>query len=230
MEINEIDIILFDTHFGEHMIHPKDLTISVWHVKSQASQMFVEQNFLPNLKIKYPHYCPFVKRNHRSHVKSHHKGPVIRKGFKFISPTCYVSYLNNLYIYYVCCCVVRTVTWLPMWSKMADVYLDGTPSRMSWTQNRHVPDCICAMVNTAIIYLFHGLLSVRYVALYDRIERKCHVFVQKCKRFIGENINKHFPWKMPGRCPGTSFFKNNVPCATEGRSTLFIFLSKYSIS
>ena len=212
------------------MIHPKDLTISVWHVKSQASQMFVEQNFLPNLKIKYPHYCPFVKRNHRSRVKSHHKGPVIRKGFKFISPTCYVSYLNNLYIYYVWCCVVRTVTWLPMWSKMADVYLDGTPSRMSWTQNRHVPDCICAMVNTAIIYLFHGLLSVRYVALYDRIERKCHVFVQKCKRFIGENINKHFPWKMPGRCPGTSFFKNNVPCATEGRSTLFIFLWKYSIS
>ena len=95
------------------------------------------------------------------------------------------------------------------------------------------PSCpwlLCATVNTAIIYLFHGLLSVRYVVLYDRIERKWHVFVQKCKRFIGENINKHFPRKMPGRCPGTSFFKNNVPCATEGRSTLFIFLSKYSIS
>ena len=29
-----------------------------------------------------------------------------------------------------------------MWSKMADVYLDGTPSRMSWTENRHVPDCL----------------------------------------------------------------------------------------
>ena len=41
----------------------------------------------------------------------------------------------------ICCCVVRTVTWLPMWSKMADVYLDGTPSRMSWTENCHVPDC-----------------------------------------------------------------------------------------
>ena len=60
---------------------------------------------------------------------------------------------------------------------------------------------------TAITYLYHGLLSVRYVALYDRIERQWHVFVQKCKRFIGENINKHFPWKIPGRCPGTSFFK-----------------------
>ena len=60
-----------------------------------------------------------------------------------------------------------------------------------------------ATVNTAIIYLYHGLLSVRYVALYDRIERQWHVFVQKYKRFIGENINKHFPWKMPGRCPGT---------------------------
>ena len=69
-------------------------------------------------------------------------------------------------------------------------------------------------VNTAIIYLNHGLLSVRYVALYDRIEMQWYVFVQKCKRFIGENINKHFPWKMPGRCPGTSFFKNYVPCAT----------------
>ena len=34
---------------------------------------------------------------------------------------------------------------------------------------------------------------------------------------------------MPGRCPGTSFFKNNEPCATEGGSILFIFLSKYSI-
>ena len=33
------------------MIHPKDLTISVLHVKSQVSQMFVEQFFLPNLKI-----------------------------------------------------------------------------------------------------------------------------------------------------------------------------------
>ena len=54
-----------------------------------------------------------------------------------------------------------------------------------------------ATVNTAIIYLYHGLLSVRYVALYERIERQWHVFVQKCKRFIGENINKHFPWKMP---------------------------------
>ena len=40
----------------------------------------------------------------------------------------------------ICCCIVRTVTWLPMWSKMAYVYLDGTPSRMSWTENRHVPD------------------------------------------------------------------------------------------
>ena len=63
------------------------------------------------------------------------------------------------------------------------------------------------MVNTAIIYLYHGLLSVRYVALYDRIERQWHVFVQKCKRFIGDNINKHFPWKMPGRCLDTLFFK-----------------------
>ena len=27
-----------------------------------------------------------------------------------------------------------------------------------------------ATVKTAIIYLYHGLLSVRYVALYDRIE------------------------------------------------------------
>ena len=52
------------------MIHPYDLTISVCHVKSQASQMFVEQNFLPNLKIKCPYYCPFVKRRHRSHVKA----------------------------------------------------------------------------------------------------------------------------------------------------------------
>ena len=76
-----------------------------------------------------------------------------------------------------------------------------------------------ATVNTAIIYSYHGLLSVRYVALYDRIERQWHVFVQKCKRFIEENISKHFPWKMLGRCPSTSFFKNNVPCATEGRST-----------
>ena len=59
-----------------------------------------------------------------------------------------------------------------------------------------------ATVNTAIIYSYHGLLSVRYVALYDRIERQWHVFVQKCKRF-----DKHFPWKMPGRCPGTSFLK-----------------------
>ena len=33
------------------MIHPKDLTIYVWHVKSQASQMIVEQIFLPNLKL-----------------------------------------------------------------------------------------------------------------------------------------------------------------------------------
>ena len=40
----------------------------------------------------------------------------------------------------VCCCVVRTVTWLPMRFKMADVYLDGTPSRMGWKENRHVPD------------------------------------------------------------------------------------------
>ena len=40
----------------------------------------------------------------------------------------------------ICCCVVRTVTWLPMWSKMANVYLDGMPSRMCWTENRHVPD------------------------------------------------------------------------------------------
>ena len=170
------------------MIHPKDLTISVWHVKSQASQMFVEQNFLPNLKIRYRHYCPFVKRIHRSLVKSHHKGPVIRKGFQFISPTCYVSYL---------------------------IYM-----------------CEYATVNTAIIYLYHdhGLLSVRYVALYDRIEMKWHVFVQNSNRLIGEKINKHFPWKMPGRCPGTSILKNNVSCATEGRSTLLIFLSQYCIS
>ena len=169
------------------MIHTKDLTKSVWHVKSQASQMFVEQICLPNLKIKYPHYCPFVKRSHRSHVKSHHKGPVIRKGFQFISPTCYVSYLNNLYI--------------------------------------------CATVNTAIIYLYHGLLSVRYVALYDRIERKWYIFLQKCKRFIGENINKHFPWKMPERYPGTSFFKNNVPCAIEGNiAYIKIFCSVASIT
>ena len=31
------------------------------------------------------------------------------------------------------------------------------------------------MVNTAIINLYHGLLSVRYVALYDRIERQWHI-------------------------------------------------------
>ena len=126
-----------------------------------------------------------MKRCHRSHVKSHHKGPVKRKGFQFISPTCYVSYLNNLYI--------------------------------------------CATVNTAIIYLFHGLLSVRYVALYDRIERKWRVFVQKCKRFIGENINKHFPWKVPGRCPGTSFFKNNVPCLYSCRNILFRSVDYFDI-
>ena len=70
-------------------------------------------------------------------------------------------------------------------------------------------------------YIFKSRLIVRYVALYDRIERQWHVFVQKCKRFIGENINKHFPWKMPGRCPGTSFFKNYVPCATEGQHCLY---------
>ena len=86
-----------------------------------------------------------MKRSHRSHVKYHHNGPIIRKGFQFIAPTCYVSYLNNLYI--------------------------------------------CATVNTAITHLYHGILSVRYVALYDRIERKWHVFVQKCKRFIGNKAN-----------------------------------------
>ena len=64
-----------------------------------------------------------------------------------------------------------------------------------------------ATVNTAIIYLYHGLLSVRYVALYDRIERQWHVFVQKRKRFIAENTNKHFAWKMPGYVQALSFSK-----------------------
>ena len=139
MEINEIDIILFDTHLVNIWYIPKTSQYQYDMSNPRHRKCLLNKIFLPNLKIKYLHYCPFVKRNHRSHVKSHHKGPVIRKGFKFISPTCYVSYLNNLYIYiyYVCCCVVRTVTWLPMWSKMADVYLDGTPSRMSWTK----PSC-----------------------------------------------------------------------------------------
>ena len=60
-------------------------------------------------------------------------------------------------------------------------------------------------MNTAIIYLYHGLLSVRYVALYDRIERQRHVFVQKRKWFIAENINKHFPRKMPGHVQALRF-------------------------
>ena len=63
---------------------------------------------------------------------------------------------------------------------------------------------------------YHGLLSVRYVALYDRIETQWHVFVKKCKRFIGENINKHFPWKMPGRCPSTSFFQKQCTMCDWG--------------
>ena len=149
MEINEIDIILFDTHLVNMWYIPMTLQYLYGMSNHRYRKCLLNKFFLPHLKIKYPHYCPFVKRSHRSHVKSHHKGPVIRNGFQFISPTCYVSYLNNLYIY------------------------------------------ICNSEYS--IYLYHGLLSVRYVASYDRIERQWHVFVQKCKRFIGENINKHFP-------------------------------------
>ena len=83
-----------------------------------------------------------------------------------------------------------------------------------------------ATVKTAIIYLYHGLLSVRYVALYDRIERQWHVFVQKCKRFIGENINKHFPWKMPGRCIYITAYCQSImlPYTTELKgSDMYLF-------
>ena len=92
-----------------------------------------------------------------------------------------------------------------------------------------------ATVNRAIIYLYHGLLSVRYAALYDRIETGLKGSDLYLLRNVNGSLEKTSINTFPGKCQndvhaGTSFFKNNVPCATEGRSTLFIFLSNYSIS
>ena len=74
----------------------------------------------------------------------------------------------------ICCCVVRTVTWLLMWSKMAGVYLDGMPSRMCWTENRHVPDWLpkaslsvtnCSLYQILFTLVFQHRPLARYLKL-----------------------------------------------------------------
>ena len=64
-----------------------------------------------------------------------------------------------------------------------------------------------ATVNTAIIYLYHGLLSVHYVALYDRIEMQWHVFVQKCKRLLEKTSINTFPGKYQDDVQALRFSK-----------------------
>ena len=81
----------------------------------------------------------------------------------------------------ICCCVVRTVTWLPMWSKMADVF--WTVHRPEWVGRKTVMSLtgICWQQSTYCLYLSLCVFVVNFDALAQasdfRIERRQVVFL-----------------------------------------------------
>ena len=90
----------------------------------------------------------------------------------------------------ICCCVVRTVTWLPMWSKMAGVYLDGMPSRMCWTENRHVPDCLWYIRKPYVFQWKYGITETYICIIYNALQTPpkrfnilCSMGYTSCQRY-----------------------------------------------
>ena len=71
------DVQLFMRVDSQECIHYSDFTWPIWHLKSPAPWLFIQQADIKG-NIKGPHYWPFVRGIHQSLVGSLHKGPVMR--------------------------------------------------------------------------------------------------------------------------------------------------------
>ena len=90
---NEVRWKQCDTHYT-------DVTGVTGHLKSQATQLLVQQQVLISSNIKALHYWPFVKGTHQRLVDSSHKGPMrkmlLLASFCYVRHSCYLKELEPL--------------------------------------------------------------------------------------------------------------------------------------
>ena len=112
----------------------------------------------------------------------------------------------------ICCCVVRTVTWLPIWSKMADVF--WTVHRPEWVGRKTVMsltanDCPSASKAT-LMNMDKYFMWIHYERLHNHNKAKhnktvCIFLGKNCTWFhmdVDEKLNVWLHWQCPDNVAG----------------------------